>query len=128
MKQIIYTKDAPEPVGPYSQAVLAGNTLYCSGQIAIDPATGQLIQGDITAQTHLCMKNVQNVLEAAKMSLNNVVKVSCFLKEMADFAEFNGVYAQYFADSKPARSCVAVKELPKGALVEIEVIALREDN
>lgn len=128
MKQIIYTKDAPEPVGPYSQAVLAGNTLYCSGQIAIDPATGQLIQGDITAQTHLCMKNVQNVLEAAKMSLNNVVKVSCFLKEMADFAEFNGVYAQYFTDSKPARSCVAVKELPKGALVEIEVIALREDN
>ncbi len=128
MKQIIYTKDAPEPVGPYSQAVLAGNTLYCSGQIAIDPATGQLIQGDITAQTHLCMKNVQNVLEAAKMSLSNVVKVSCFLKEMADFAEFNGVYAQYFTDSKPARSCVAVKELPKGALVEIEVIALREDN
>ena len=128
MKQIIYTKDAPEPVGPYSQSVLAGNTLYCSGQIAIDPATGQLIQGDITAQTHLCMKNVQNVLEAAKMSLNNVVKVSCFLKEMADFAEFNGVYAQYFTDSKPARSCVAVKELPKGALVEIEVIALREDN
>lgn len=128
MKQIIYTKDAPEPVGPYSQAVLAGNTLYCSGQIAIDPATGQLIQGDIAAQTHLCMKNIQNVLKAAKMGLNNVVKVSCFLKEMSDFAEFNGVYAQYFTDSKPARSCVAVKELPKGALVEIEVIALREDG
>ena len=128
MKQIIYTKDAPEPVGPYSQAVLAGNTLYCSGQIAIDPATGQLIQGDIAAQTHLCMKNIQNVLKAAKMGLNNVVKVSCFLKEMSDFAEFNGVYAQYFTDSKPARSCVAVKELPKGALVEIEVIALRENN
>ena len=126
MKQIIYTKNAPEPVGPYSQAVLAGNTLYCSGQIAIDPSTGELAKEDITLQTNLCLTNIQSVLKAAGMDITNVVKVSCFLKDMGDFAEFNKVYATYFTDSKPARSCVDVKELPKGALVEIEVIALRE--
>ena len=126
MKQIIYTKNAPEPVGPYSQAVLAGNTLYCSGQIAIDPSTGELVKEDITLQTNLCLTNIQSVLKAAGMDITNVVTVSCFLKDMGDFAEFNKVYATYFTDSKPARSCVAVKELPKGALVEIEVIALRE--
>ncbi len=124
MKQIIYTADAPEPVGPYSQAVIAGNTLYCSGQIAIDPSTGKLSDGNITEQAHLCIKNIKNILKAANMNLNNVVKTSCFLKEMGDFAEFNEVYAQYFNENKPARSCVAVKELPKGALVEIEVIAI----
>lgn len=124
MKQIIYTTDAPEPVGPYSQAVIAGNTLYCSGQIAIDPSTGKLSDGNITEQAHLCIKNIKNILKAANMNLNNVVKTSCFLKEMGDFAEFNEVYAQYFNENKPARSCVAVKELPKGALVEIEVIAI----
>ena len=125
MKQIIYTADAPEPVGPYSQAVIAGNTLYCSGQIAIDPSTGKLSDGNITEQAHLCIKNIKNILKAANMNLNNVVKTSCFLKEMGDFAEFNEVYAQYFNENKPARSCVAVKELPKGALVEIECIAVR---
>lgn len=124
MKQIIYTADAPEPVGPYSQAVIAGNTLYCSGQIAIDHSTGKLSDGSITEQAHLCIKNIKNILKAANMNLNNVVKTSCFLKEMGDFAEFNEVYAQYFNENKPARSCVAVKELPKGALVEIEVIAI----
>lgn len=124
MKQIIYTADAPEPVGPYSQAVIVGNTLYCSGQIAIDPSTGKLSDGNITEQAHLCIKNIKNILKAANMNLNNVVKTSCFLKEMGDFAEFNEVYAQYFNENKPARSCVAVKELPKGALVEIEVIAI----
>lgn len=124
MKQIIYTADAPEPVGPYSQAVIAGNTLYCSGQIAIDPSTGKLSDGNITEQAHLCIKNIKNILKAANMNLNNIVKTSCFLKEMGDFAEFNEVYAQYFNENKPARSCVAVKELPKGALVEIEVIAI----
>ena len=124
MKQIIYTADAPEPVGPYSQAVIAGNTLYCSGQIAIDPSTGKLSDGNITEQAHLCIKNIKNILKAANMNLTNIVKTSCFLKEMGDFAEFNEVYAQYFNENKPARSCVAVKELPKGALVEIEVIAI----
>ncbi len=123
MKEIIYTNNAPEPVGPYSQAVLAGSTLYCSGQIAIDPTTGKLSDGDITTQTHLCLKNIKNILNAARTDIKNVVKVSCFLKDMGDFSEFNKVYEQYFTDSKPARSCVAVKELPKGALVEIEVIA-----
>ena len=125
MKEIIYTNEAPEPVGPYSQAVLAGNTLYCSGQIAIDPATGQLIEGNVTKQTHLCLKNIKNVLKVSKMGITNIVKVSCFLKEMSDFAEFNKVYEEYFADNKPARSCVAVKDLPKGALIEIEVIAVK---
>ena len=123
MKEIIYTNNAPEPVGPYSQAVLAGSTLYCSGQIAIDPTTGKLSDGDITTQTHLCLKNIKNILNAARTDIKNVVKVSCFLKDMGDFSEFNKVYEQYFTDSKPARSCVAVKELPKRALVEIEVIA-----
>ncbi len=125
MKEIIYTNEAPEPVGPYSQAVLVGNTLYCSGQIAIDPATGQLIEGNVTKQTHLCLKNIKNVLKVSKMGITNIVKVSCFLKEMSDFAEFNKVYAEYFTDNKPARSCVAVKDLPKGALIEIEVIAVK---
>ena len=123
MKEIIYTNNAPEPVGPYSQAVLAGSTLYCSGQIAIDPTTGKLSDGDITTQTHLCLKNIKKILTAQRTDIKNVVKVSCFLKDMGDFSEFNKVYEQYFTDSKPARSCVAVKELPKGALVEIEVIA-----
>lgn len=125
MKEIIYTNEAPKPVGPYSQAVLVGNTLYCSGQIAIDPATGQLIEGNVTKQTHLCLKNIKNVLKVSKMGITNIVKVSCFLKEMSDFAEFNKVYAEYFTDNKPARSCVAVKDLPKGALIEIEVIAVK---
>lgn len=126
MKQIIYTNEAPEPVGPYSQAVLVNNTLYCSGQIAIDAQTGKFVDGNVTEQTHLCFKNIQNILKAANMDINNIIKVSCFLKEMDDFSEFNNVYSQYFTDYKPARSCVAVKELPKGALVEIEVIATSE--
>ncbi len=126
MKQIIYTNEAPEPVGPYSQAILAGDTLYCSGQIAIDPKTGLLAQENITVQTNLCMENVKSVLKAANMNLENVVKTSCFLKNMEDFSEFNKVYSQYFQTNKPARSCVAVKELPKGALVEIEVVAVNK--
>lgn len=126
MKQIIYTNEAPEPVGPYSQAILAGDTLYCSGQIAIDPKTGLLAQENITVQTNLCMENVKSVLKAANMNLENVVKTSCFLKNMDDFSEFNKVYSQYFQTNKPARSCVAVKELPKGALVEIEVVAVNK--
>lgn len=124
MTEIIYTNEAPEPIGPYSQAILAGNTLYCSGQIAIDPATGQLVEGNVTEQTHKCIENIQNVLKKSGLGIKNVVKTSCFLKEMSDFAEFNAIYAEYFT-TKPARSCVAVKELPKGALIEIEVIAVK---
>lgn len=124
MTEIIYTNEAPEPIGPYSQAILAGNTLYCSGQIAIDPATGQLVEGNVKEQTHKCIENIQNVLKKSGLGIKNVVKTSCFLKEMSDFAEFNAIYAEYFT-TKPARSCVAVKELPKGALIEIEVIAVK---
>lgn len=124
MTQIIYTNEAPEPIGPYSQAILAGSTLYCSGQIAIDPSTGELVKGNVKEQTQKCIENIQNVLKKSGLGIKNVVKTSCFLKEMSDFAEFNEIYAKYFTN-KPARSCVAVKELPKGALIEIEVIAVK---
>lgn len=124
MAEIIYTQDAPEPIGPYSQAILVGNTLYCSGQIPVDPKTGQLVDANVTIQTQKCIENIISVLKESDMGIKNVVKTSCFLKEMSDFAEFNEIYAKYFTH-KPARSCVAVKELPKGALVEIEVIAVK---
>jgi len=118
-KQIIFTENAPFPVGPYSQAVLVNGTLYASGQIAI----GKL-DADVTTQTHQVCENVKAVLAAAGMTLENVVKTTCFLTDMADFAAFNSVYEQYFAH-KPARSTVAAKQLPKDALVEIEVIAIK---
>lgn len=124
MTEIIYTNEAPEPIGPYSQAILSGSTLYCSGQIAIDPSTGELVKGNVKEQTQKCIENIKNVLKKSGLGIKNVVKTSCFLKEMSDFAEFNEIYAKYFTN-KPARSCVAVKELPKGALIEIEVIAVK---
>ncbi len=123
MKKIIFTESAPKPIGPYSQAVQADNTLYCSGQIAIDPTTGEFIAGTVTEQTELACKNVAAVLQAAGADFGNVVKTTCFIADMADFAEFNKVYEKHFI-SAPARSCVAAKQLPKGALVEIEVIAV----
>ena len=123
MNRIIYTKNAPEPVGPYSQAVLCGETLYCSGQIPLDPETGALCGGDIAEQTVLVCENIRAVLSAAGMTFDNVAKTTCFLTDMEDFAAFNAVYTGYFTAS-PARSCVAVKALPKGAAVEIEVIAV----
>lgn len=122
MKKVIYTKNAPEPIGPYSQAYLVGNMLYCSGQIAINPNTGEFVDGDIKSQTLQCIKNVEALLKEAGCNFENVIKTTCFLADMADFPIFNEVYGQYFT-SKPARSCVAVKTLPKNALVEIEVIA-----
>lgn len=122
MKKTILTPDAPAPIGPYSQAILVGNTLYCSGQIPINPVTGEMVQGGIKEQTQQCIKNISNVLKQADMSFDDVIKTTCFLANMSDFAEFNEVYAQHFT-SKPARSCVAVKELPKYSLVEIEIIA-----
>ncbi len=125
MKTKIQTNNAPEAIGPYSQAMVAGNLIFTSGQIPLNPETGVLEGNNITEQTHRVCKNLEAVLKAADSSLENVVKTVCFLSEMADFAEFNSVYAQYFTE-KPARSCVAVKELPKGALVEVEVIAERE--
>ena len=123
--QTIHTDRAPAAIGPYSQAILAGNQLYSSGQIPIDPATGELVQGDITTQAEQVMKNLSAVLAAAGMEFTHVVKTTCFLADMADFAAFNAVYERYFT-GKPARSCVAVKQLPKNALVEVEVIAVRE--
>ena len=122
MNQIIHTEKAPAAIGPYSQAVKAGNLLFVSGQIPIDPATGNVEAADITGQTEQVMQNLKAVLEAAGTSFDKAVKTLCFLTDMGNFAAFNEVYAKYFT-SKPARSCVAVSALPKGVLVEVEVIA-----
>lgn len=123
MLKKISTNYAPTAIGPYSQAIVCGNMLYTSGQIPLDPDTGVLIQGDVRVQTERVMKNLKAVLEAAGTSFDQVVKTTCFLSDMADFGAFNEVYARYIT-SAPARSCVAVKDLPKGALVEVEVIAV----
>ena len=122
MSEKVYTKNAPDAIGPYSQAVKCGNLVFTSGQIAINPANGQIEAQTISEQTEQVCKNLEAVLLAAGTSLDKAVKTTCFLAEMAVFAAFNEVYAKYFI-SKPARSCVAVKDLPKGALVEVEVIA-----
>ena len=122
MSQKVHTEKAPVAIGPYSQAVVAGNLVFTSGQIPLNPATGQMEGSNITEQAHRVCQNLQAVLEAAGASLQSAVKTVCFLSDMADFAAFNEVYAQYFTE-KPARSCVAVKDLPKGALVEVEVMA-----
>ena len=122
MAEVVYTKNAPDAIGPYSQAMKVGNLVFTSGQIAIDPATGNVEATTIEEQTHQVCKNLTNVLEAAGTSIGKAVKTVCFLKSMSDFAAFNGVYGEYFT-SKPARSCVAAKELPKDVLVEVEVIA-----
>lgn len=119
----VSTNQAPAAIGPYSQGYEAGNLVFTSGQIGIDPATGNIPEG-IAAQADRSCRNVGAVLEAAGVSFANVVKTTCFLADMADFAAFNGVYEQYFC-SKPARSCVAAKQLPKGVLCEIEAIAVR---
>ena len=120
---IISTKNAPGAIGPYSQAIVTGGMVYTSGQIAIDPATGNMVEGDIAEQTEQVCKNVKALLEAAGTSIDKVVKTTCFLADMADFAAFNEVYAKYFT-GKPARSCVAVKTLPKGALAEIDTVGV----
>ena len=125
MLEKIYTPKAPNAIGPYSQAIKCGNMLYTSGQIAINPETGNVDQKEIEGQTLQVMKNLEAVLIEAKTSFDNVVKTTCFLANMSDFAKFNDIYGNYFT-SKPARSCVAVKELPKGVLVEVEVIAVIE--
>ena len=122
MSTKVETKKAPAAIGPYSQAMIVGNLIFTSGQIPLNPETGVLEGGNITDQTHRVCKNLEAVLTAAGGSLQSAVKTVCFLANMSDFAAFNEVYAQYFTE-KPARSCVAVKELPKGALVEVEVVA-----
>ena len=120
----VSTPKAPAAIGPYSQAVWAGDFLYLSGMMPIDPATGALEPADITAQASRIMKNIEAVLIEAGLTQENVVKTTCFLSDMANFGAFNAVYGEYFT-SKPARSCVAVRELPKSALVEVEVIAYK---
>ena len=118
----VYTKNAPETIGPYSQAVVTNGLVFTSGQIALNPESGNVEVSTITEQTEQVCKNIKAVLEASGSSLENVVKTTCFLKEMSDFAAFNKVYGKYFV-GKPARSCVAVKELPKNVLVEVETVA-----
>ncbi len=123
MLKKISTEKAPAAIGPYSQGIMAGDFLFASGQIPIIPETGELAKGDIKVQAEQVMKNVGALLEAAGVSFENVVKTGCFLADMGDFGAFNEVYAKYFADTPPARSCVAVKTLPKNVLCEVEVIA-----
>ena len=122
MAETVYTKNAPDAIGPYSQAKIVGGLVFTSGQIAIDPADGQIKGVTIVEQTEQVCVNLKNLLEAAGSSLDLAVKTVCFLADMDDFAAFNEVYGKYFT-SKPARSCVAVKTLPKNVLVEVEVIA-----
>ena len=123
--QVIHTDKAPAAVGPYSQAIKAGSTLYLSGQIAINPAEGKIVATTIEEQAEQCCRNIEAVLSEAGTDMSKVVKTTCFLAEIADFKAFNEVYAKHFI-SKPARSCVAVKDLPAGALCEIEAIVVTE--
>lgn len=120
--KVISTSSAPAAIGPYSQAIVTGNLLFTSGQIPVDHLTGNVVEGGIAEQTEQIMKNLSKVLEAAGASFDNAVKTTCFLADISDFAAFNEIYGKYFT-SKPARSCVAVKDLPKGVLAEVEVIA-----
>ncbi len=122
MIEKISTPNAPAAIGPYSQAAVVGDLLFTSGQIPLDPATGAMVGENVTEQTERVMQNLAAVLEAAGSSFDNIVKTTCFLADIADFAAFNAVYAKYIT-SAPARSCVAVRDLPKGSLVEVEVIA-----
>ena len=121
--KVISTKKAPAAIGPYSQAIQVGNLVYTSGQIPIDPSTEAFVEGGIKEQTRQSLTNVKAILEEVGLSLANVVKSTVFLADMNDFADMNAVYAEFFAEPYPARSAVAVKTLPKGALIEIEVIA-----
>ena len=123
MKKVISTSRAPAAIGPYSQAIQVGNLVFASGQIPIDPATGSFVEGGVKEQARQSLTNVKAILDEAGLTLDNVVKTTVFLADMNDFADVNAVYAEFFAEPYPARSAVAVKTLPKGALVEIEVIA-----
>lgn len=126
MKKVINTKNAPAAIGPYSQAILVGNMLYASGQLGLDPATGNFVPGGVTEQTEQIFKNIRAILEEAGLTISNVVKTTCFLADMSDFAAMNAVYEKQFTGDFPARSAVAVKTLPKNGLVEIEIIAIKD--
>ena len=125
MNKVIYTEKAPAAIGPYSQAILAGNTLYISGQIPVNPATGNIEAKDITGQAQQSLTNIKNILEEAGYTFDDVVKTTCLLSDIKDFAAFNEVYSKFFTGMKPARSCFGGNQLPKGALVEIEVTAVK---
>ena len=124
-KQLIFTSEAPAPIGPYSQAVLAGNTLYVSGQIALDPDTGELINENITEETHAVMKNMEAILRAAGFGFSDVAKCTIFIRDMGQFAIINEAYGQYFKSNPPARETVEVSKLPKNVNVEISCIAIK---
>ena len=128
MKKIVSTSDAPAAVGPYSQAIRSGNLLFCAGQIPLDPKTGQLVTGDIAIQTRRVLDNISALLKAAHLTFGHVVKTTIFLTDMNDFQTVNDIYATYFREQPPARSTVAVAALPKGAKVEIEVIAAASED
>ena len=122
--RIVHTENAPAAIGPYSQAIVAGNFLFTAGQIALDPATGQIVQGDVTAQTERVMSNLTAVLEDAGASWSDVVKTTVYLQDMADFPRVNEVYGRMIGDARPARSTVQVAGLPRGVLVEIDAVAI----
>jgi 2-iminobutanoate/2-iminopropanoate deaminase len=128
MKKIISTKEAPAAVGPYSQAVRVGSTVYCAGQIPLDPKSGQIVPGDIAAQTRRVLENIAAVLRAESLGFENIVKTTVFLTNLSDFQTVNEIYGSYFKKEPPARSTVQVPALPKGANVEIEVIAVANGN
>ena len=125
MKKVISTAEAPQAIGPYSQAVEAGGFIFVSGQIPLIPTTGELVEGSVEVQTARVLENLKAILEAAGSSLEAVVKTTVYIVKMEDFAKVNGIYGQYFEENPPARVCVEVSKLPKGALVEIDVIAAR---
>jgi len=126
-KKVVYTEKAPRAIGPYSQAIQAGDLLFLSGQIPIDPKTGELIMGDIRKQTQQVLENIKGILESQRIGLQDVVKVTIFLKDMGNFSQVNEVYATYFPSSPPARSTVEVAKLPRDVDIEIEAIALTHD-
>jgi 2-iminobutanoate/2-iminopropanoate deaminase len=123
-KKVISTDQAPEAIGPYSQAIAVGDHVFCSGQVPLDPASGELVEGNVATQTRRCLENLGAVLEAAGTSFERVAKVTAYLVDMGDFPEFNEVYGQFFSPDPPARATVGVAGLPKGARVEVECIAL----
>ncbi len=125
MKQIIHTEKAPKAIGPYSQAVKSGNTLYISGQVPINPETEKIVEGGIKEQTEQVMKNISAILEEAGYSFSDVVKSTCLLSDMSNFAAMNEVYGKYYSENPPARAAFAVKELPLGVMIEIETIAVK---
>lgn len=124
--KVIKTEKAPAALGPYEAGIKIGKFIFTSGQIPLDPATNQLVTGSIEEQTHMCLKNIKGILEAEGYSLNDVVKTTVFLSDMNNFDAVNKVYAEYFVQNKPARSCIQIEKLPKNASIEIEVIACKE--